>query len=71
MYLAAGIPVIVWSKSAIADFVTKEKWVYVLIPLYDISTAIDNISEDEYEIMLKNVYRISERLRNGYYTRER
>ena len=69
LYLAAGIPVIVWSKSAIADFVTKEKVGICVNSLYDISTAIDNISEDEYEIMLKNVYRISERLRNGYYTR--
>lgn len=70
LYLAAGMPVIVWSKSAIADFVRKEKVGLCIDSIYEIPTAISSISEEDYEIMCKNALKVSKRLRNGYYTKK-
>lgn len=69
LYLAAGIPVIVWSRSAMAEFVLKENIGITVESLNNISEAIGKIGESEYQVMLRNVSRISEKLRNGFYTK--
>ncbi|MFE8701746.1 hypothetical protein ACFYKX_14180 [Cytobacillus sp. FJAT-54145] len=69
LYLAAGIPVIVWDQSAVADFVQKENIGICVSSLFDISESISNISQEEYILMLNNVSKISEKLKGGYYTK--
>ena len=63
-YLAADLPVIVWSKSAISDFVKKNNVGYIIDELHD----IDNIDFSDYNEKKKNALIIGERIRNGYYT---
>lgn len=65
-YLAANIPVIVWDKSAMAEFVKKENIGYLISNVYD----INNLKFDDYDNKLKNVKRIGKRLRTGFYTKK-
>lgn len=70
LYLVSGIPVAIWSKAAQADFVRKNKVGIVVDSLYDLHGAIYRVSDEEYAQMRENAERISERLREGWYTRE-
>lgn len=65
-YIAAGIPVIVWSKAACSDFVLKNKIGYVIDNLYD----INNLDLNRYEEYLKNILKIKKKVITGYYTQK-
>ena len=64
--MAVGIPVIVWEKSAIAEFVKKNNVGYTINNIYD----INNIDFSDYDIKRKNAIEIGKKVRNGYYTRK-
>ena len=70
LYLASGIPVIIWSEAALAGFVKNNKAGITVDSLYDIEKAIGQITDTEYEELKKNVEKLSEKLRSGYYTRK-
>lgn len=65
-YMAAGIPVIVWNKSAISSFVIENNIGYTIKNIYD----INNIDFSDYEIKKENVNKIKKRVRDGYYTQK-
>ena len=65
-YIAAGLPVIVWRKAAVADFVKKYNIGYTIGNIYD----INNIDFSDYEEKLKNVQELSEKVRSGYFTKK-
>lgn len=64
-YIAAGLPVIVWRKSAIADFVKEHNVGYLISNLYD----INGIDFKDYEIKKSNAQELSKKVREGYYTK--
>ena len=68
LYLAAGLPVIIWSKAAQASFVEQNKVGLVVDSLYDLSEKLSNLSEAEYFELVNNVKVVSSKLRTGYYT---
>ena len=70
LYLACGIPVIIWSKAAMSKFIKDNKVGIVIDSLSDIHNKLSSISAEEYNDMLKNTKIISARLRDGYYTKE-
>lgn len=63
-YMAAGIPVIVWRKSAMADFVNENKIGYTISSIYD----INNIDFSDYLQKAQNTRKISEKIKEGYFT---
>ena len=63
-YMAAGIPVIVWKKAAISDFVLKNNIGYIIENIYD----INKLDFSDYDIKLSNVRKIQKNVRNGFYT---
>ena len=67
MYLTAGIPVIVWEKSAMASFVKKNNVGFAISNLNDISKVIKKMTKDEYKTMRKNCNTISKKLKRGYF----
>lgn len=67
LYLSSGMPVIVWSQAAIADFVKTNGVGIVVDNLYDVEDVIRNISDSDYDNMRENVKIISRRLRDGWY----
>lgn len=67
LYMAAGIPVIIWNQAALAGFVEKYGLGFTVNSLEEISDKINEISDDEYEKMKKNVSRFSKKVREGYF----
>ena len=67
MYIAAGLPLIVWKQSALANFVIKHKIGIVIDKLDEVEVAISKIAEEEYQLFVNNVSDIQKNINNGYY----
>ncbi|MDO4870218.1 MAG: hypothetical protein Q4A65_08055 [Bacillota bacterium] len=69
LYLASGLPVIVWSESAIADFVIQKGCGFTVSSLVEIGYRIKSMSEKTYKNMRRNAEDIGIPLRDGCYIR--
>ena len=67
LYLASNFPIIVWSQSALADFVRNNNCGILVNSLFEIAETLKSISEDEYKELIKNSKRIGEKIRQGHY----
>lgn len=70
LYLAAGLPVIVWSKSALADFVREHGCGWTVDRLQDIGELFTNLTPEKYSVLKKNAQGIGEKIRNGRYLKK-
>lgn len=68
LYLAAGMPVIVWEEAAIADFVRENKVGITVKSLFELENEIEKVTDKEYEEMCANASEISKLLRQGFFT---
>jgi glycosyltransferase involved in cell wall biosynthesis len=66
-YICAGLPVIVWSKAAMADFVRKNDVGIIVDGLEKIDEALAKVTPERYAEMRRNALSMSEKLREGYY----
>ena len=67
LYLASGLPLVIWEKAALADFVLKNGCGITVASLFDIPEAINKVTEEEYKQMLENTKKVSQKLVSGYY----
>lgn len=67
LYLAAGIPLIVWAGSGMVDFVTKHKVGICVSSLSDAADVINVMSGMEYAEYKRNVLRVGKKVRSGEY----
>ncbi|MGO5069822.1 hypothetical protein [Roseburia faecis] len=67
LYLAVGIPVIIWDEAAEAEFVIKEHVGITVESLYELPDKLAAVSDSEYENMKHNAEAVGERLRRGEY----
>lgn len=67
MYIAAGLPVIVWSESAMAGFVRKNQVGICVDSIYDIEHVLAELSSDDYEEMLGHVKEQQAKVADGYH----
>lgn len=65
MYIAAGIPVIIWSGAALSDFITKYGLGIAVESIYDIKDAVENISDDDYRQMIENIKPFTKAVKSG------
>lgn len=65
-YIATGIPVIVWNKSAAAKFVKKYDIGYTINNIYE----INNLDFSDYNKKLKNIEQIRSKIIGGYFTKK-
>lgn len=70
LYMACGIPVIVWKRAAIADFVTNNNIGFCVESLAEIDNIMENLTVEEYTELQSNVALIQQRVRNGQYILE-
>lgn len=67
LYLAIGLPVIIWDEAAEADFVLKEHVGITVKSLYELSDKLSKVSDWDYDNMKHNAQIVGARLRNGEY----
>ncbi len=65
LYIAAGIPVIVWNQSSEADYIKQNQLGIAVDSLEHLEEEIKAISEQEYEQMTTNCMNLAQVLRNG------
>lgn len=68
LYLASGVPVIIWEKAALAEFVQKNHCGITVVSLEEIGQKLEKMSEEDYQMIKKSAENVGKRLRNGYYT---
>lgn len=67
MYMATGIPVIIWKEAALAKLVQESKLGLVISNLQELSEKLKNVTDEEYNQYLHNAKNYSEKVRNGYF----
>ena len=70
LYISSELPVIISCESALADFVIKNKIGIIVKSLKELENIIPKITEEEYNNMLKNIKKISMKIKNGEYLSE-
>lgn len=67
LYLAAGIPVIIWSEAAMAKFVVENKCGITINSLFELEEKLMSISENEYSQLKENAKNIGKKIKSGDY----
>ena len=70
LYLASGFPIIVWSQSALAEFVRKNHCGILVDSLFEIADCLNSIDEEDFQELIKNSKIVGEKLRNGYFLKK-
>lgn len=65
LYIAAGLPVIVWSQSAVADWVKENHLGLVVDSLEELPERIAAVTEAEHRDYIAHSRKMGNRLRNG------
>ena len=69
LYLAAGLPVIVWDEAAAADFVRNHDVGLSVPSLRNLGPALAQVTPERYAAFKRNALAISEKLRSGHFTK--
>ena len=67
LYLAAGFPLVVWKQSALSHFVLENGCGIAVESLYDLSQALEQLDDKDYQDLLVNTRRIGQKIRDGSY----
>lgn len=67
LYLAAGIPVIVWKYSGMAHFVKKHQVGICVESLHEVKNIIEQMNENEYTGYSQHAKDIGKKIRKGYF----
>lgn len=65
--IASGLPLIVWSQSAMADIVKKYGVGLCVDSLRNIDEVLEQITDEQFEEMIANVLLLSSKVRTGYF----
>lgn len=65
LYLASGFPLVVWKQSALSHFVLEKGCGIAVESLHDLSQAIEQLDDKDYQDLLVNAKRIGQMIRNG------
>ncbi|MBC3537805.1 hypothetical protein [Megasphaera hominis] len=65
LYIAAQLPVIIWKKAALARFVEENYIGFTVDSLEEVAPTIENMKDDEYESIMKNIRALSYKIRQG------
>lgn len=65
LYLASGLPVIVWEQSAVADYVQEHQLGLTVTSLYELPRLLQALTREEYDGMCHSVDTLAPQLRQG------
>lgn len=69
LYLRCGLPIIIWSQAALADFIKEQQIGLCIDSLDQLDTILSNLSPNAYREMRANARSLGDRLSNGDYCR--
>ena len=69
LYLASGLPVIIWDQAALAPFVLEQGVGIAVSSLDELAVALESLSDEEYAQMRNRAQDLSSKLRTGHFTR--
>lgn len=69
LYLSSGLPVIIWSQAALADFIKNNKLGIAIDDLAHLDEVLNAISQEEYTTYRQNAVKIAADLRAGKYVK--
>ena len=67
LYLASGLPLVVWKQSALSHFVLEKGCGIAVESLHDLKETIDNLSDADYQDLVDNAKRVGQEIRDGHY----
>lgn len=70
LYLRCQLPVIIWSKAALAPFIEQNKVGLCIDSLDQLDTRLSSLSAEEYGQMKQNAIRMSKKLAEGYFLKK-
>lgn len=70
LYMAAGLPVIVWDQAAVADFVREQGVGIPVSSLGRLEEALSSVTEDQYREMKRRAEAVGQKVRAGEYLSE-
>jgi hypothetical protein len=65
-YIRAGLPLIVWNQSAVAQLVKETGTGIVIESLRKLPEILESISENDYRLMRENIASLAQQLANGH-----
>lgn len=65
LYLASAIPVIIWDKAALAEFVEKYGVGFTVSSISDIPDKLNSLTDEQYKKIYQNVKNVSKKLCHG------
>ena len=65
LYLASGLPVIIWEKAAMAKYIEKNNLGIAVREMNEIPLKLKSLSEEDYRIMKSNVEIVGKQLCQG------
>lgn len=66
-YISAGLPIIAWEKSAVANVVKKYNIGFVINDLIEIGNILNKLTEKQYQEYWKNVIELRKKVISGYH----
>lgn len=70
LYLAKGLPIIIWKESALSNFIVENGIGIAVENLESMDTTLFNMKESEYINMQKNVLEFSQKIRQGIFIKK-
>lgn len=67
LYIRCELPVIIWDKAALADFIRENKIGICVRSLEELESILSSLSPEQYTAMKENVKRVSKALAHGEY----
>lgn len=67
LYIASGLPVVIWDEAAEAKFVKEHNLGITVSSLKELEERFSNCTQEEYDDYVLSVEKIAEKIRNGYY----
>lgn len=69
LYLASGLPIVIWSGAALSSFIREHRVGILIDSLDDIDQALKKINKSDYLIMAQNAQRLSKKITSGYFVK--
>lgn len=69
LYIRCGLPIIIWSKAALADFVSSQGIGICVDSLAELDARLQALTIEEYRAMKSRAMRLSDQLAEGHFVR--